>query len=73
MKLRLQCDKCGRIGTPEEIFTGPDGEDFCHHCNKLGELASLKQRYADKKLWLEATHLKELRELEKQIADLEGK
>ena len=71
MKMQLKCDGCGKVGTSDEIYTDHDGRDLCATCAQSAKLSDLKQQHASKKEWLESTHLKELRELEKQIADIE--
>lgn len=72
MKLKMKCDGCGKNGSADEISTDHNGRDLCAVCAQAAKLADLKERYAAKKAWLESTHLKELRELEKQIADMES-
>lgn len=73
MKLTVKCDRCGKEGTADEVSTYAYGErDLCDSCSRIEHLADLKQQYASKMEWLETTHLKELRELEKQIAELEA-
>ena len=67
MKLKLQCDNCGKVGTAEEITASTDERDLCIACAAAEDLANMKQRYASKMEWLESTHLKELRELKQRI------
>lgn len=71
MKIQLQCDVCGKLGGAEDISTDYDGRDLCAFHAKAAHLSDLKQEHASKKEWLESTHLKNLRDLEKQIADIE--
>lgn len=71
MKIQLKCDGCGKLGTADEIHTDHDDGDLCATCAHAAKLATMKQQHASKNEWLESTHLKELRELEKQIADIE--
>ncbi len=72
MKISIQCDGCGTIGTAQEIGTDHDGRDLCHTCAAREEIGRMKAKHADKLKWLEATHLKDLRDLEKQIAAMEA-
>jgi hypothetical protein len=71
MKLQLKCDSCGTVGDPQTIFTDYDDMDFCVTCTTVRKLHDLKIRLADKRAWLESTHLKEMRELENQIDAIE--
>lgn len=67
MKLQVKCDKCGTVGTSDEIATKYDGRDLCSRCDAVETLRLLKEDYAHKLAWLEATHLKYLRELKAKI------
>lgn len=71
VKVELQCDVCGKTGKDSEISTDLDDIDRCSQCAISAKLLYLKRKYACKKEWLDSTHMKDLRELEKQITDLE--
>ena len=69
--MKFSCDGCGRIGNRDELASDYDGRQLCAICARAEKIADLKQKHAAKKEWLERTHLQELRELARQIADLE--
>ena len=71
MKIQLKCDGCGKLGNADEILTNYDNRDLCVTCALAEKLTYLKQEHTNKNEWLESTYLKELRELGKQIADIE--
>ena len=71
MKLKLKCDRCGITATPGEISTDVDGRDLCAACAITERLLDLKQERDTKMAWLEATHLKTIRELDVEIASLQ--
>ena len=70
MKLTAICDKCGVVGTAEEIQPDYDGRDLCQKCKLQEELDSLQASQASLREWLDATHLKRLGEMEKRISEL---
>jgi len=73
MKIEVRCDKCGRIGTADEIrFLSYLGKDLCNGCRLKQELAEAKREYEHLKSWLASTHLKKLTELEERIRAIEG-
>lgn len=71
MTILVKCDGCGKVGTPEEIPSDYNGNDFCQACARDALLKELKEQRDSKKEWLERTHLKELGELELKIAEME--
>jgi hypothetical protein len=70
MVIVRKCDRCGFTG-PDSEFPQSYGEDFCAKCFKDVLLENLRRKRADKQQWLDDTHLKELKNLDDQIAELE--
>lgn len=73
MIIKLQCDKCGKQGSADEIVTRYDGADLCPTCTLQSRLNILRSDLASKVEWLESTHMKEVKELETEIAYVELK
>ena len=42
MKLTLQCDNCGKVGSPEEITTDYDDRDLCLSCSNFQKVLGLQ-------------------------------
>lgn len=71
MITQLKCDWCGKLGAAGEISRSHDDQDLCESCMKVLKAGELRQKITDKRAWLESTYLKELRELEEQLAGME--
>ena len=71
--LTAKCDRCGKKIKGSEIYSDHDGADHCEECHYKVKLEDLIEEYEEKKRWLEKTHLKQLAEMEKKIAELQAK
>jgi hypothetical protein len=72
MKVTVACDICKKVIPVEEAQFDVGNEwDLCPEHFKEQTLIQAKQKRAELATWLENTHLKNLRELDELIAELE--
>lgn len=68
-----QCDNCEIELPGKDLYTDYDGVSRCLKCKLENDLYFARSEYKDKKLWLESTHLKYLKELKDEVQRIEQK
>lgn len=77
MKLQLKCDRCGKIGTKDEVYpVGYDGVDLCRRCELLNRIeenermAAGEQERADEHLADVQAYRQQIEEYKAELAKL---